>query len=70
VIGGLVFSQIVTLFILPVIYLYFEDFQEKILDKIPFFARYVGEAGRDGSGEIPSKPAVEAKKKRKKMENG
>ncbi|MDR2777031.1 MAG: efflux RND transporter permease subunit [Puniceicoccales bacterium] len=43
VIGGLIISQIITLFILPVIYLYFEDFQEKVLDKIPFFARDVGE---------------------------
>ncbi|MDR1232945.1 MAG: efflux RND transporter permease subunit [Puniceicoccales bacterium] len=43
VIGGLVISQIITLFILPVIYLYFEDFQEKVLDKIPFFARDIGE---------------------------
>jgi HAE1 family hydrophobic/amphiphilic exporter-1 len=43
VIGGLVISQIITLFILPVIYLYFEDFQEKVLDRIPFFARNVGE---------------------------
>lgn len=41
IVGGLVFSQIITLFILPVIYLYFEDFQEKVLDKIPFFARKV-----------------------------
>ncbi|MDR3144413.1 MAG: efflux RND transporter permease subunit [Puniceicoccales bacterium] len=47
VIGGLVISQIVTLFILPVIYLYFEDFQEKVLDKIPFFAREVREDASD-----------------------
>jgi HAE1 family hydrophobic/amphiphilic exporter-1 len=43
VMGGLIISQIITLFILPVIYLYFEDFQEKVLDKIPFFARDVKE---------------------------
>ncbi|MDR2603025.1 MAG: efflux RND transporter permease subunit [Puniceicoccales bacterium] len=43
VIGGLIISQIITLFILPVIYLYFEDFQEKVLDKIPFFARDIKE---------------------------
>jgi HAE1 family hydrophobic/amphiphilic exporter-1 len=43
VIGGLVISQVITLFILPIIYLYFEDFQEKVLDKIPFFAREVRE---------------------------
>jgi HAE1 family hydrophobic/amphiphilic exporter-1 len=43
IIGGLVVSQIITLYITPVIYLYLEDFQEKVLDKIPFFARELGE---------------------------
>jgi HAE1 family hydrophobic/amphiphilic exporter-1 len=43
IIGGLVVSQIITLYITPVIYLYLEDFQEKILDKIPFFARELRE---------------------------
>jgi HAE1 family hydrophobic/amphiphilic exporter-1 len=52
VIGGLVISQIITLFILPVIYLYFEDFQEKVLDKIPFFARDVG---KDASQSVDSR---------------
>jgi HAE1 family hydrophobic/amphiphilic exporter-1 len=37
VVGGLVVSQFITLYITPVIYLYLEDFQEKVLDRIPFF---------------------------------
>jgi HAE1 family hydrophobic/amphiphilic exporter-1 len=43
IIGGLVVSQIITLYITPVIYLYLENFQEKVLDKIPFFARELEE---------------------------
>jgi HAE1 family hydrophobic/amphiphilic exporter-1 len=37
VIGGLVLSQFVTLYITPAIYLYFEEFQEKVLDRFSFF---------------------------------
>ena len=36
IVGGLIFSQMVTLFITPVIYLWLEWFQEHILDKVPF----------------------------------
>ena len=37
IVGGLVVSQFITLFITPVIYLYFEEFQEKVLDRSAFF---------------------------------
>jgi HAE1 family hydrophobic/amphiphilic exporter-1 len=41
IVGGLVVSQVVTLYILPAFFIYFDSFQAKILDKIPFFAREV-----------------------------
>jgi HAE1 family hydrophobic/amphiphilic exporter-1 len=37
IVGGLVVSQFITLYITPVIYLYMERFQENVLDRIPFF---------------------------------
>jgi HAE1 family hydrophobic/amphiphilic exporter-1 len=36
IVGGLVFSQMVTLFVTPVIYLWLEWFQEHVLDRVPF----------------------------------
>jgi len=37
IVGGLIVSQFITLYITPVIYLYFEQFQEKVLDRVSFF---------------------------------
>jgi len=37
IVGGLVVSQFITLYITPVIYLYLETFQEKVLDRTSFF---------------------------------
>lgn len=37
VVGGLVISQFITLYITPVIYLYLERFQENVLDRTAFF---------------------------------
>jgi HAE1 family hydrophobic/amphiphilic exporter-1 len=37
IVGGLVVSQFITLYITPVIYLYLEEFQAKVLDRIAFF---------------------------------
>src|SRR5258707_13426919 len=37
IIGGLVVSQFITLYVTPAIYLYLETFQEKVLDRTTFF---------------------------------
>jgi HAE1 family hydrophobic/amphiphilic exporter-1 len=45
VVGGLLVSQLITLYVTPVIYLYLEVFQEQVLNRIPFFAaHYEGHA--------------------------
>jgi len=37
IVGGLIVSQFITLYVTPVIYLYLEQFQEKVLDRTSFF---------------------------------
>ena len=61
IVGGLIFSQMVTLFVTPVIYLWLEWFQEHVLDKIPFLrsAHYheheAPSPGKEGEfGTIPA----------------
>ncbi|MDD5348833.1 MAG: efflux RND transporter permease subunit [Chthoniobacteraceae bacterium] len=37
IVGGLIVSQLVTLYITPALFLYFEAFQERVLDRFSFF---------------------------------
>jgi len=37
IVGGLIVSQLVTLYITPALFLYLEAFQEKVLDRVSFF---------------------------------
>jgi HAE1 family hydrophobic/amphiphilic exporter-1 len=46
IVGGLIVSQLLTLYITPVIYLYMELFQEKVLNRVPFLATHY-----EGHGE-------------------
>src|SRR5437879_2984954 len=65
IVGGLIFSQLITLFVTPVIYLWLEWFQEHVLDKVPFLrsahTHHEGEPAPEqaesGDGRIEPVPA-------------
>jgi hypothetical protein len=59
IVGGLIFSQLVTLFVTPVIYLWVEWFQEHVLDKVPFLrsAHYHEHEGESARGQMRPEPA-------------
>src|SRR6266550_4683079 len=56
IVGGLIFSQLITLFVTPVIYLWLEWFQEHVLDRVPFLrsahTHHEGEITPSGDGEV------------------
>src|SRR5881227_40436 len=56
IVGGLIFSQMITLFVTPVIYLWLEWFQEHVLDRVPFLRsahmHHEGEPKPTGDGEV------------------
>ena len=53
IVGGLVVSQFITLYITPVIYLYMERFQEDVLDRFAFFR-----SSRKLHGHAPQEPLM------------
>ena len=59
IVGGLIFSQMVTLFVTPVIYLWLEWFQEHVLDKVPFLrsAHYHEHEGAPGREQMRPEPS-------------
>ena len=54
VIGGLVVSQLITLYITPAIYLYLEEFQEKVLNRVSFFRS--GRLRAPAGGTVATEP--------------
>ena len=56
VIGGLVVSQLITLYITPAIYLYLEEFQEKVLNRVPFFRP--GRSQGPAEGSVAPEPSL------------
>ncbi len=60
IVGGLIVSQLITLYITPVIYLALEWFQESVLDRVPFLrsahSHHEAEAGHE-DGSLRPAPA-------------
>jgi len=59
IVGGLIVSQFITLYITPVIYLYMEDFQENVLNRFAFFRKNSLAVAAQPTPEVLAEPYID-----------